>query len=111
MLFEDNAFYMTFKVVVIVLGTLGIMCSTTEFKRNYTRNFCALSLYFLYVIISSSAIIHFFGYLFFARICVFTISFPAVLSIYIFARTPLQRLSLFMHHRFCYPCMPAPPLR
>ncbi len=91
MLFEDNAFYMTFKVIVIVLGTLGMMCSTTEFKRNYTRNFCALSLYLLYVIISSSAIIHFFGYLFFARICVFTISFPAVLSIYIFARTPLAK--------------------
>lgn len=96
MLFEDNYPYMMFKVVLTVICTLGMMCSTTKFKYSTGKVFFILSLYLVYVLISSAAIIHLGGYIFFTRIFVITISFPAIFIIYKLAKAH-PALAVFTH--------------
>lgn len=57
--FEDNALYAVIKVLLIVVGTLGMMGSTTEFKHRPKQIVSIFSLYLLYVAASSAAIIVF----------------------------------------------------
>lgn len=78
MLFEDNIPYATLKTLLIVVGTLGMMCSTTKFKRGAKQIMLILFLYLCYVAASSAAIIVLFGYIFFLRIFLLTISAPAI---------------------------------
>lgn len=78
MLFEDNTIYVVIKILLVVIGTLGMMGSTTEFKHKSHQIVYIFSLYLLYVAASSAAIIVFFGYTFFSRIFPFTISAPAI---------------------------------
>lgn len=78
MLFENNIPYVTLKVILIVIGTLGMMCSTTKFKHSAKQIALILFLYLCYVAISSAAIITLFGYTFFLRIFLLTISAPAI---------------------------------
>lgn len=78
MLFENNMPYMITKVLVSLLGTLGMMCSTAQFISNRRKIFVILAVFFLWTALSSAAIIYFGGYLTFSRVFVFTISFPAV---------------------------------
>lgn len=78
MLFENNIPYATMKTLLIVIGTLGMMYSTTTFKRKAKQIIVILLLYLCYVAVSSAAIILLFGYTFFLRIFLLTISAPAV---------------------------------
>lgn len=78
MLFEDNAVYVIIKILLVVVGTLGMMGSTTEFKHKPKQIVSVFSLYLLYVAASSAAIIALSDYTFFSRIFVFTISAPAI---------------------------------
>lgn len=78
MLFEENTLYAVIKILVIVVGTLGMMGSTTEFKHTPKQIIPVFSLYLLYVAASSAAIVAFLGYTFFMRIFLFTISAPAI---------------------------------
>lgn len=78
MLFEDNIFYVIIKILLVVVGTLGMMGSTTEFKHKPRQILSVFSLYLLYVAASSAAITVLFGYAFFLRIFLFTVSAPAV---------------------------------
>ena len=78
MLFENNILYAVIKIMLIVIGTLGMMASTTELKHKLRQTVALFSLYLLYVVVSSAAIIVLFNYTFFLRIFPFTISTPAI---------------------------------
>lgn len=78
MIFENNIPYATLKVVLTVIGTLGMMCSTTKFKYGVKQITPILFLYLCYVAVSSAAIINLFGYTFFMRVFLLTISTPAI---------------------------------
>ena len=78
MLFENNIPYAVIKILLIVVGTLGMMFSTTEFKYKPKQIVPTFFLYLLYVAGSSAAIIVLFGYTFFLRIFLLTISAPAI---------------------------------
>lgn len=82
MLFEDNIPYATLKTVLIVIGTLGMMCSTTKFKYSAKRITLILSLYLCYVAVSSASLIILLGYTFFLRVFLLTISAPAVCLVF-----------------------------
>lgn len=78
MLFEDNIPYITLKILLIVIGTLGMMCSTTKFKHDVKRIMLILFVYLCYVAASSIAIIVFFSYTFFLQVFLLTVSAPAI---------------------------------
>lgn len=96
MLFEDNFPYMLFKVVLTVICTLGMMCTTTKFKYRLRQIIFILSVYLFYVLISSAAIIYFWNYDFFMRVFALTISFPAIFMIYKLAKAH-PALAVFTH--------------
>lgn len=96
MLFENNFPYIIFKITLTVISTLGMMCSTTKFKYSLRQILSILSLYLLYVLLSSVAIIHFWDYMLFVRIFVFTISLPAIFMIYKLAKAH-PALAVFTH--------------
>lgn len=75
MLFEDNIPYNIAKVLLIVIGTLGMMYSTTSFKYTIKQMVPLIILYLFYVAGSSTAIIVLLGYTCFMRVLL-TISFP-----------------------------------
>ncbi len=78
MLFENNIPYATLKILLIVIGTLGMMCSTTKFKHGAKRIMLILFVYLCYVAASSAGIIVLFGYTFFMRVFLLTVSTPAI---------------------------------
>ena len=86
MLFEDNIPYSTLKTLLIVLGTLGMMCTTTRFKYSAKRVALHFFLYLSYVAASSAAIIFFLGYPVFLRVFLFTISVPAIVLVFKMAK-------------------------
>lgn len=96
MLFENNFPYTVFKVLLIVMCILGMMCSTTKFKYSAKKVFFILFLYLLYVLIHSAAIIHLCGFLFLVQVFPFTISFPAIFMIYKLAKAH-PALAVFTH--------------
>lgn len=87
MFFDESTRYATLRVVVIVFGTLGMMCSTTEFKYSKNKIAGILSLYILYVLGSTYALVYFFGYLFLVRIFLLTITTPGILLLYKIAKS------------------------
>ncbi len=78
MLFEDNIPYVIFKILLSVIGTLGMMCSTTKFKREAKQIMLIIFAYLCYVAASSTAIVVLFGYTVFLRVFLLTISLPAI---------------------------------
>lgn len=90
MLFEDNIPYNIAKVLLIVIGTLGMMYSTTSFKYTIKQMVPLIILYLFYVAGSSTAIIVLFGYTCFMRVLL-TISFPAIYLPYRLAETPFSK--------------------
>ncbi len=78
MLFEDDIPYVTLKILLIVMATLGMMCSTTKFKYEAKRILPILFVYLCYVAASSAAVIVLFGYTVLLRIFLLTISAPAI---------------------------------
>jgi len=78
MLFEDNIPYITAKVILIVIGTLGMMASITKFKYKAKRVLLILFVYLCYVTISSAVIIILSDYTFFSRVFLLTVSAPAI---------------------------------
>lgn len=78
MLFEDNIPYVTIKILLIVIGTLGMMYSTTVFKRTIKQIVPLIFLYLFYVAASSAALVVLFGFTFLLRVFLVTISAPAI---------------------------------
>lgn len=96
MLFENNLPYMIFKVILIVICTLGMMCSTTKFRYSSRKVIFILALYLLYVLLSSAAIISIWNFTVLTRVFAFTISLPAIFTIYKLAKEP-PALAVFTH--------------
>lgn len=94
MLYENNIIYLVLKVLITVTGTIGMMTSTTDFRLIKKKSTCILilSVYALYVIVSTHAIIHFLGYEYFLRVFLITISCPAVFLMHNISNEPFQRL-------------------
>jgi len=86
MLFENNILYATLKTLVIVMGTLGMMCSTTRFRHSTKRIALIFCIYLCYVSVSSAAIITLFGFAFLLRIFLLTISAPAIYLVFRLAK-------------------------
>lgn len=82
MLSENNVPYATFKILLVIVGTLGMMCSTTKFKYRTKRILTAFILYLCYAAIYAAAINSLFGYLFFMRTVLPAISAPAIFLIF-----------------------------
>ncbi|MDE6662612.1 MAG: GHKL domain-containing protein [Lachnospiraceae bacterium] len=78
MLFEDNTLYVVIKILLVVIGTLGMMASTTELKHKLRRIVSVFSLYLLYVAAFSAVFVVYFDYKFYLRFFPFTISAPAI---------------------------------
>jgi len=78
MLFENNIPYIILKTLLIVMGTLIMMCSTTKFKYGLKRILLIFFVYLCYVAASSAAITVLLGYTFLLRIFLLTISAPAI---------------------------------
>lgn len=78
MLFENNIPYVILKILLIVMGTLSMMCSTTKFKYGVKRIMLILFVYLCYVAASSTAVIILFGYTFFLQVFLLTVSTPAI---------------------------------
>lgn len=86
MYIENNGLYFTFRIVILTISTLGMACTVTDFKYSAKKVMRILSLYIIYVIISTGILVHFFGYLVFLRTALLTISFPGILLVYRLAK-------------------------
>ena len=87
MLFDNfSVLYSTLHVVLITLGTLGMVCTTTEFKYSTKKTAIIFSLYILYTFVSADVTIYFFGYLILIRVFLLTVTLPAILLIYFLAK-------------------------
>lgn len=94
MLFENNIIFLVLKVLIIFAGTIGMMISTTDFRFTGKKSIsiAILGTYSLYVILSTYAIIYFFGYEHFLRVFIITISLPAVFLMHNISDEPFPRL-------------------
>lgn len=94
MLFEDNIIFLILKVMITCTGTFGMMGSTTKFRyvKEKPISIMIFASYFIYVIISSYAIIYFFSYQHLLRVFILTISCPAILLLHNMSDEPFPRL-------------------
>ena len=93
MIYENNIPYATLKTLLIVIGTLGMMCSTTTFGKSAKRIALIFFLYLCYVASFSAAIYFFFGYTVYLRTFLFTISSPAIYLVFRLAKDQPSRAS------------------
>lgn len=91
MIFDDNMAYQTYRVLVSIFGTLGMIISITPMKKSVKRNLLVLGGYVVYAVVFSSLSLHFFGFLSFLRSAIFTISLPGVVAIYMAADTSISK--------------------
>lgn len=91
MIFDNNMSYQTYRVLVSIFGTLGMIISLTPMKKNHKRNLLILGGYVVYAVVYSSLSLRFLGFLSFLRSAVFTVSLPGVLAIYMMADTSVPR--------------------
>ena len=91
MIFDNNMAYQTYRVLVSIFGTLGMIISLTPMKKNHKRNLLILGGYVVYAVVYSSLSLRFLGFLSFLRSAAFTVSLPGVLAIYMMADTSVPR--------------------
>lgn len=82
MLFENNVPFAVLATLLNSIGTIGMMCSTTRFKYHAKRIVITISFYLCYIVIFTAVINSLFGYLFFLRIGLFTVTAPAIYLVY-----------------------------
>lgn len=91
MFYETNIPFTTIRVLLIVIGTLGMMCSTAKFKYHPKRVVAILFLYLCYAVCYTAAVINLFDYLFFMRTVLPMISAPAIYLIFRLADDQLSK--------------------
>ncbi len=91
MIFDDNMAYQTYRVLVSIFGTLGMIICITPMKKSVKRNLLVLGGYVVYAVVFSSLSLHFFGFLSFLRSAIFTVSLPGVVAIYMAADTSISK--------------------
>lgn len=82
MLFENNVPFAVIATLLNSIGTIGMMCSTTRFKYHAKRVIITLFLYLCYIAVFTAVINSLFGYLFFLRIGLFTLTAPTIYLVY-----------------------------
>lgn len=95
MIFDNNIAYQTYRVLIAIFGTLGMIVATSRIKENKMKNLLIVCGYAVYAIAFSFLCIRFFGFLFYLRGAIFTISIPGVVITYLIADTTLSK------HIFC----------
>ena len=91
MIFDNNMAYQTYRVLVSIFGTLGMIISITPMKKSHKRNLLILGGYVVYAVVFSCLSLRFLGFLTFLRSAVFTVSLPGVAAIYMTADTSIPR--------------------
>lgn len=82
MFLEKNDIYFTFRVVLLTLATLGMLCSVTDFKYKNRKVVFAVCLFLIYTLAATGILVYFGGYLVFLRLSLFVISVPGTLLVY-----------------------------
>ncbi len=95
MIFDNDTAYQTYRVLVSIFGTLGMVVSVSRLKENKRKNLLIIVGYAVYTIAFSVLCIRFFGFLPFLRGSVLTISIPGVIVTFLIADESLSR------HIFC----------
>ena len=95
MIFDNNITYQTCRILIAIFGTLGMFVTTSKLRENKIKNWLLFCGYAVYAIVFSFLCIRFFGFLFFLRSSIFTISIPGVVITFLIADTSLLR------HIFC----------
>ena len=98
MLFEDNIIFLILKILITYAGTMAMMFSTTSFKfvRKKSINTAMIVLCAVFSVLSTSYVLVFMGWEQLLKGFIFTISIPAVLSLYAVSDEPFARLT-FSH--------------
>lgn len=91
MIFDNNMAYQTYRILVSIFGTLGMILAITPMKKSPKRNLLILGGYVVYAVAFSCLSLRFLGFLPFLRSAVLTISLPGVVSIYLAADTSISR--------------------
>lgn len=68
MIFDNNMAYQTYRVLVSIFGTLGMIISLTPMKKNHKRNLLILGGYVVYAVVYSSLSLRFLGFLSFCGV-------------------------------------------
>lgn len=94
MLFEDNLTFLVLKILIIFVGTIAMMVSTTHFKMIQKKTVCIAVIlgYAVFVVLSTFLIIYYFDYEHFLRVFILTISCPAVLLLHYISDEPFAKL-------------------
>lgn len=80
--FENDLAYYMVKALVVVVGTLGMMSSCMKIKYPLKKILIVLAAYLLWVCIFTFVSMKLFGMVVTLRLCVLTVSVPAVLILY-----------------------------
>lgn len=80
--FENDITYYMVKALVVVIGTLGMMSSCMKVKYKLNRILITLAVYLSWVGIFTFVSMKLFGVVVMLRLCIITVSAPAVLILY-----------------------------
>ncbi len=95
MIFDNNTAYQTFRVLLCIFGTLGMVISISRIKENKRKDLLIIIGYAVYAIAFSVMCIRLLGFLPFLRSAVFTISLPGIVITFLIADESFSR------HIFC----------
>ena len=95
MIFDNDTAYQTYRILVSIFGTLGMVVSVSRLRENKRRNLLIVLGYAVYSIAFSVLCIRFLGFLPFLRGAILTISIPGVIITFLIADESLSR------HIFC----------
>ena len=91
MIFDNNIAYQTYRVLISIFGTLGMILAATPMKKSRKRNLLILGGYAVYAVVVSCLSLRFLGFLTFMRSAALTISLPGVVIIYLAADTSVSK--------------------
>lgn len=91
MIFDNNMAYQTYRILLSIFGTLGMIISITPMKKSHKRNLLILGGYVVYAVVFSCLSLRFLGFVTFLQSAVFTVSLPGVAAIYMAADTSIPR--------------------
>lgn len=83
--FENDITYYIVKALVVVIGTLGMMSSCMKVKYRLKKILITLAIYLSWVGVFTFAAMKLFGIVIMLRLCVLTVSIPAILILYFFS--------------------------
>lgn len=82
MTFGNDILYYTIKIIITILGTLGMMLGCTKIKFSTRKAAVVFTIYFVYAVSISYLSLVNYGFLFLLKSCIITISIPAIITLY-----------------------------